>query len=192
MGRPKALLTLPPDGLTFLERLVRSLIEGGATDVLVVVRPDDRAVALEIERLAADGWAVRLVANPNADRGQLSSVVSGVNAADHPGVRGVMIAPVDAPLVTPATVRHMLTLFAERPAAVVRANYRGRHGHPVIFSRSVFDSLRRADPTIGAKAVVHAHADELMDVELDDPGVTMDVDNPEDYARILDETDTSG
>ena len=192
MGRPKALLTLPPDGLTFIARLVRSMIEGGVTDVLIVVRPDDGAVAFEIERLAAEGWAVRLVANPSADRGQLSSVVSGVNAADHPGVRGVLLAPVDAPLVTSDTVRRMLTVFAERRAPVVRANYHGRHGHPVIFSRAVFDSLRRADPTIGAKAVVHAHASELLDVELDDPGVVMDVDNPEDYARILDETDTAG
>jgi molybdenum cofactor cytidylyltransferase len=186
------MLTLPPDGLTFVERLVRSLIEGGATDVLSVARPDDRDLAFEIERLAAAGWSVRLVVNPDADRGQLSSVVCGVNAADHPGVHGVMIAPVDAPLVTPETIRRMLAVFAARRAPVVRANYRGRHGHPVIFARQVFDSLRRADPSIGAKAVVHAHASDLIDVELDDPAVIMDVDNPEDYARMLDETDTSG
>ena len=192
MGRPKALLTLPPDGVTFLGRLVRSLIDGGVTDVLSVARPDDHDLGFEIDRLAAAGSPVRLVVNPAADRGQLSSVVCGINAADRPGVHGVMIAPVDAPLVTPDTVRRLLTAFAERRAPVVRATYRGRHGHPVIFSRHVFDSLRRADPAIGAKAVVHAHADDRMDVELDDPGVIMDVDNPEDYARILDDTDTSG
>jgi len=185
MGRPKALLTLPSDGATFVERLVRVMLAGGAADVLVVARPGDDGLDAEVQRLAGDGCAVRLVENAHADRGQLSSVVVGVNAADHPGVRGVIVTPVDSPLVGAATVREMLTVFDTRQPPVVRASYRGRHGHPVIFSRRVFDSLRHADPAIGAKAVVHAHAGELIDVEVDNPGVVMDADNPDDYARIL-------
>jgi molybdenum cofactor cytidylyltransferase len=187
MGRPKALLTLPSDGATFVGRLVRTMLAGGTADVLVVARPSDDGLAAEVRRLADDGCAVRLVENAHADRGQLSSVVVGVNAADHPGVRGVIVTPVDSPLVGAATVRQMLSVFNTRQAPVVRASYRGRHGHPVIFSRRVFDNLRHADPAISAKAVVHAHAGELIDVEVDDPGVVLDADNPDDYARILKE-----
>jgi molybdenum cofactor cytidylyltransferase len=185
MGRPKPLLLLPPDGATFIERLTRSLLLGGVADVLVVVRPDDRALADEIERLASSGCAVRTVENADADRGQLSSVVVGLNAADRPGVHGVALTPVDAPLIRPATVRALLDVFASGPVPLVRATYRGRHGHPVIFSRMVFDALRRADPAIGARAVVHAHAADLIDVEVDDPAVVLDVDNPDDYARMM-------
>ena len=185
MGRPKSLLTLPPDGTTFVARLTRSLILGGVADVLVVVRPDDLALAQEIERLAASGCAVRAVENADADRGQLSSVVVGLNAADRPGVHGIALTPVDAPLVRSDTVRSLLDVFASRHPPIVRATYRGRHGHPVIFSRAVFDSLRHADPAIGAKAVVRAHAQDTIDVDVDDPGVVLDVDSPEDYAKLL-------
>lgn len=185
MGRSKSLLTLPPDHATFVERLTRSLILGGAADVIVVLRPDDEALAREIERLAATGCAARAVENAGADRGQLSSVVAGLNAADRPGVHGIVLAPVDAPLIRSGTVRTLLDVFASRHAPVVRATYRGRHGHPVIFSRAVFDALRHADPAIGARAVVRAHAHDLIDVDVDDPGVVLDVDNPEDYARLL-------
>jgi molybdenum cofactor cytidylyltransferase len=58
----------------------------------------------------------------------------------------------------------------------------GRHGHPVIFKRPVFQALRTADPEVGAKAILRAHA--MDDVEVDDPGVLRDVDTPEDFARL--------
>ena len=59
-------------------------------DVLVVARPEDTALRAEVESL---GTEVRLVINADADRGQLSSVIAGLNAADHPGVHGVLDDP---------------------------------------------------------------------------------------------------
>jgi molybdenum cofactor cytidylyltransferase len=55
----------------------------------------------------------------------------------------------------------------------------------VIFGRRVFDELRRADPSVGAKAVVRAHADQIVNVDVDDEMVLRDVDTPEDYQRAF-------
>jgi CTP:molybdopterin cytidylyltransferase MocA len=54
----------------------------------------------------------------------------------------------------------------------------------VLFARRVFDDLRRADPAIGAKAVVRARAAEVCDVPVDDEGACRDIDTPEDFARL--------
>jgi len=182
MGRPKALLPAGSGGPSFVHRLSSALLEGGVADVIVVGRADDSALRLEVERL---GTGVRYVVNPRADEGQLSSVLAGLNAADRPGVHGVLVAPVDAPLVQPATVRALLTAFAARHAPIVRATYRGRHGHPVVFGRVVFDALRHADPSLGAKSVVRSHAADAVDVEVDDPAVVHDIDRPDDYVRVF-------
>ena len=146
MGQPKALLPTDPGGPSFVRRLAATLLEGGVIDVLVVGRADDDALRAEVESLEP---AVRWVVNAHAESGQLSSVIAGLNAADRPGVHGLLVTPVDAPLVLPGTVRALLTAFESRHAPVVRATYRGRHGHPVVFGRKVFDELRRADPAIG-------------------------------------------
>jgi CTP:molybdopterin cytidylyltransferase MocA len=183
MGEPKALLPTNPGGPTFVRRIATSLLEGGVIDALVVGRPDDEALRAEVEAIGA---AVRFVANEHADSGQLSSVIAGLNAADRPGVNAILVTPVDAPFVRPGTVRALLEAFASGRAMLVRATYRGRHGHPVIFGRAVFDELRRSDPSMGAKAVVRAHPHELLDFEVDDPGVLDDIDLPEDYTRALD------
>lgn len=185
MGRPKALLAAGSGDDTFVSRLSRALLDGGAADVLVVGRPDDEALAAELQRVAEAGRAVRLVLNHHAERGQLSSVVAGLNAADRPGVTGILITPVDAPLIRPATVGALLAAFATRRDAIVRARFGGRHGHPVIFARKYFDELRRADPGVGAKAVVHAHADAVLDIDTNDPAVVDDIDGPDDYARLI-------
>jgi molybdenum cofactor cytidylyltransferase len=181
MGRPKALLLTRPDGPTFVAQLADTLLQGGAPDVLVVGRADDADLGREVEAL---GPAVRLVANKNPDQGQLSSLIAGLNAADRPGVTGVLVTPVDAPLIKRSTVAALLSRFSSSRAPVVRATYRGRHGHPVIFGRGVFDALRRADPSQGAKAVVRAHSTTRIDLDTDDPAVVHDIDAPDDYARI--------
>ena len=55
----------------------------------------------------------------------------------------------------------------------------------MIFDRSVFDELRSADPSVGAKAVFAAHRDRVLDVEVEDAGAFEDIDTPEDYQRVL-------
>jgi molybdenum cofactor cytidylyltransferase len=182
MGQPKALLPIRPGGPSFVRYLAAALLEGGVVDVLVVGRADDADLRAEVESV---GTGVRLVINAHAEAGQLSSVIAGLNAADRPGIHGMLVTPVDVPLVLPGTVRALLTAFASRRAPVVRATYLGRHGHPVIFGREVFEALRHADPAIGAKAVTQAHAHALVDLEVDDPGVLHDIDGPDDYARVF-------
>jgi len=180
MGRSKALLPCGDSGLTFVASVILALSEGGVADTLVVGRPEDDALRSEVETRGA-----RFVENLRPEDGQLSSLLAGLNVADRPGVRGVLVTPVDLPLVSGQTVAALLRAFNASAAPVARAVHRGRHGHPVIFSRKVFDELRRADPSIGAKAVVNAHAAEVLNVEVDEPAVLMDVDTPEDYTRAF-------
>jgi CTP:molybdopterin cytidylyltransferase MocA len=181
MGRSKALLPFGDGGDTFVRRLAVVLCEGGVEEALVVGRPEDELLRAEVEALDV---RARYVENPKADEGQLSSVLAGLAAADRPGVRAILVTPVDAPLIVPATVAALLAAFRSSVAPVVRAVHLGRHGHPVIFSREVFEDLRHADPELGARAVLRAHAARVVDVEVADPGVLGDVDTPGEYDAL--------
>jgi CTP:molybdopterin cytidylyltransferase MocA len=186
MGRPKALLPTAAPGETFLSRLVASLIEGGLDDLVLVVgrlaEPDEAELARSVAALPP---VVRAVENPDPTRGQLSSLQTGLAVVDHPGVRGMLVALIDVPLVSPSTVRALLEAYRATGAPVVRPAREGRHGHPVIFDRALFDALRRADPATGARAVVRAHAGRAVEVPVEDAGAFLDVDTPEDYARVF-------
>jgi molybdenum cofactor cytidylyltransferase len=181
MGRSKPLLRCP-DGRTFVHRVGAALRDGGIALSVVVGRAGDEQLRAEV---ASMGLAVRFVDNPDADAGQLSSLLCGLRAVDGPGVSGVLVSPVDAPLVAADTVATLLTVFGATGAPIIRAVNHGRHGHPVLFSRAMFEELRGADPAVGAKAVLRAHDSTIVNVDVDDPGVLDDVDTPDDYRTIL-------
>jgi CTP:molybdopterin cytidylyltransferase MocA len=182
MGRPKALLPCAPEGETFAAHVIRTLRAGGVFDVLVVGRPDDEPLRVEIGRVSP---SVSYVANPLFERGQLSSLVAGLDRAQALGADAVIVMPVDIPRVLPGTVAVLVAASSGSDAPIARVTHAGRHGHPVIFFESVFDDLRRADPQAGAKAVLQARAAQILNVEVDDPGVLQDVDEPEDYVRLF-------
>jgi CTP:molybdopterin cytidylyltransferase MocA len=178
MGRPKALLET--EGRTFVRRILETLRDGGVTDAVVVVRPEAIDVRSEIAAVRFG----RTVDNPDPDRGQLSSLLTGLDAVDRPGVSAVLVTLVDVPLVKPSSIAVLLARAASARAPILRVAHDGRHGHPVIFTRQVFAALRAADPATGAKAVMRAF--EVENVEVGDAGVLRDVDTPGDYERLAD------
>jgi molybdenum cofactor cytidylyltransferase len=182
MGRPKLLLPIGSAGDTFASRIIDTLWRGGVEEVLIVVRPDVELGAA----LARSPRPVRVVVNPSPDRGQLSSLLAGLAVIDRPGVEAALVTLVDLPLVTPGTVEAVLDAYRRTHAPIVRPVNAGRHGHPVLFDRRLFDELRRADPAAGAKPIVHAHAPEIVEVTVEDEGAFTDVDTPADYESLID------
>ncbi len=180
VGRPKALLPVSRDGETFLARLLRTFSEAGSDDLIVVVGAFAQPICEAIGRLPV---LARVVENRAYERGQLSSLVAGLDVVDRPGVNAVMVMPVDMPLVNVATVRAVVEAYHRQPHAVVRPASGGRHGHPVLFDRELFDELRTADVSVGARAVIAAHRARVLDVPVDDPGAFQDIDTPADYER---------
>jgi molybdenum cofactor cytidylyltransferase len=180
MGRPKATLALE-GGDTFLSRIVRSFREAKVDDVVVVLGHEAEAIA---RSLADQGQMARLVINQRYESGQLSSLLAGLAAIDRPGVTGMLLTLVDVPLVSPATIGAILERYRATKAPVVRPVQGGRHGHPVLIDRALFGALRAADPIAGAKAIVRAHVSAAGEVEIADEGAFLDIDTPEEYARI--------
>ena len=131
------------------------------------------------------GATARFVTNPDYEHGQLSSLLRGLNAVDRPGVIAALVTLVDVPLVNADTVRAVLDRYHQTHAPIVRPVRGHEHGHPVLIDRSLFDEIRRADPSGGAKLVVRAHASARGDVQVDDDGAFRDIDTVDEYERVV-------
>ena len=184
MGRAKANVPLE-GGETFLSRIVRTFCDAGVDDVVVVVGHEQDAI---VEVFLRTDLAARFVANPDYESGQLSSLLAGLRVVDRPGVVATLVTLVDVPLVTPVTVRAVVDRYLRTHAPIVRPVRGEEHGHPVLIDRSLFEAIRRADPSSGAKAVVRAHASTAGDVQVDDEGAFLDIDTAEDYQRLVGRT----
>jgi molybdenum cofactor cytidylyltransferase len=181
MGRPKALLPIGSAGQTFFDRVTGTLLDAGIEDVIVVVGADARAIRAG----ARPRSGVRIVDNLDYEHGQLTSLLTGLRAIDVSHATAALVTLIDVPLVSAATVRTLVAAQRERDAPIVRPVSSGRHGHPVIFGRALFEELYTADPSQGAKPVVRAHAADMIEVPIHDEGAFTDIDTPEDYERYI-------
>jgi CTP:molybdopterin cytidylyltransferase MocA len=180
MGRTKALLPLSARD-TFLTRVIRTLQAAGVEEVVVVVGHDWERV---IESVTDRGLQPRFVVNTAYASGQLSSVMAGLRAVDRPEVAAALLTLVDVPLVSVETVQAVVRRYRETGAAIVRPTRGAEHGHPVLVDRALFAALRAADPARGIKPVIRAHATALGSVDVADDAAYLDIDTPEEYARV--------
>lgn len=133
-GGPKA-LARDPGGTPWMAQAVRALEDGGCTDVLVVLGAEaDRAVGLlpsSARVVVAHDWA-----------GGLSrSLAAALDAAA--GADAVLVVPVDTPGLPAAAVQRIRDAAGSAPrAALVRAVYDDRPGHPVLLGAEHWPSLR--------------------------------------------------
>jgi molybdenum cofactor cytidylyltransferase len=183
MGVPKALLSAP-DGRPFVAYIVRKWHAAGLTHIVVVTGRAHDAIAAALDRDAPVPHPL-IAQNTDPSRGQLSSLIVGLDAIATNSTEGVLMTLVDVPLASRETVAAVIEAWRRTRAPIVRPAIGDRHGHPVLFDRSVLEELRRAPATAGAKAVVRAHEDRIVNIEVSDEGCVVDIDTPSDYERYL-------
>jgi CTP:molybdopterin cytidylyltransferase MocA len=176
-GRPKPLL--PIGDATFLGAILDTIAASRIEEVRVVLGH----AAEEVK--AALGLSEEIfTVNLGYDAGMLSSVRAGIHALPA-GLAGFFLWPVDHPLVRPATIDVLADAYERRGNPIVLPVYREARGHPVLFAASLAPELIASPDGVGARQVVHAHADKVLSVPVDDPGVVTDIDTPEAYREAF-------
>lgn len=106
------------------------------------------------------------------------SISAGVSA--RPNASGWLVLPGDMPMVRPATLQAVARELARH--AVAYAQYKGRRGHPVGFSAELYSELASLRGDEGARRLIARYP--AFGLELDDPGVLVDVDTLADLASV--------
>lgn len=188
MGRDKALLPWPPQpgsaplpaGQTLLSAAIDAL--GNFCDLVIVVAGNNQS-ALRSVVYARGGFLVR---NPAPERGQFSSLHTGLEEVLNQGRDAAMITLVDRPPPQLSTLEKLRNAFdgrAHRTWAII-PEYKGKHGHPIVIGREMITQFLRAPATASAREIEHANQTNVAYLAVDDPLVTMNVDTPQDYASL--------
>ncbi|MCZ6776566.1 MAG: nucleotidyltransferase family protein [Ignavibacteria bacterium] len=177
MGTPKALLRI--GGKSFIRHIVDVLNSSEVEKVVVVLG----ANAEEIKRELA-GLDVTVVINQDYSAGQLSSLVKGIETVEPFSPDGILLHPVDNPMVSAEVFDALVGKFYETSCLIALPTFKGKRGHPVLFSAKLFGELKKAPPDMGARSVVWSHAAEVVEVETKDEGIICDIDTREDYENL--------
>lgn len=171
MGRPKALL--PYRGGTFVSILAEKLSETCAPLCVVFgYQAHDLMASAPSSAIAVE--------NTNYRYGMLTSLQAGLRALPELPER-ILFTLVDHPSVEIVTIRTLL----QSNGALVIPRYAGKRGHPVIVSREIAREILAEPVASKLNRVIDRHAAEIHYLDVNDPGVRDDIDNPQLYEELL-------
>jgi molybdenum cofactor cytidylyltransferase len=178
MGVPKALV--PYGGKTFVEHLLEVTRHPrvGVTRIVVGAHADEIRARLSEH-------ATKIVVNEDWEKGQLSSIQAAIRSLPANETSGLILCPVDHPIISVALVAQLIERFDSGGKSIVLPTFGGKRGHPLIFRSSLYGELLAASPEVGARQVVWAHADDLGEIETGEEGVLLNINDPATLERAL-------
>ena len=162
-------------GLGVAALSARNLV-AGAGRTLAVIRPGEQALRAA---LVAEGCEV--IESERAARGIGASLAAAVDFASD--ASGWVVALGDMPFIRPETIRAVYAALEAGAmiAAPLNAVMGERWGHPVGFVAALRAELVALDGDEGARSVIARHRHAMVPVPVDDPGIFMDIDTPQDF-----------
>lgn len=151
------------DGVPLVAHVAAGLRATRAGAPIVVTGHGADAVRRAVEAVAPQA---RFVHNADFAEGMSTSLKAGL-AALAPSVEAVAICLADMPEIDGAIVDRLFAVWeaAEAPCVVV-ATHDGRRGNPVILPACFFAEIAAVTGDVGARGVVAAHADRVVEVEI--------------------------
>lgn len=177
MGSPKALLQIK--GKTFLQHIVDVIRRAGLENISVVLGHDAENIRSKFPELA-----VQFITNKNYQKGQLSSIQTAIKNISEE-VDAILVCPIDRPMVSSGLIQKLISEFIKTKSPIIIPIYDAKRGHPIIFSSSLFPELMRAPIDVGARAVVWAHHNEVVEVPTNEEGILINIDTPELYEKYI-------
>lgn len=177
LGRPKQLVSFL--GRPLVRRVAEAALVIHGTPVVVVV-----GAAAAATSAALVGLPLIVAKNADWNRGMGGSVVVGMKAllSARPTLGAAILLVCDQPFLTAATIDCLVAAYRRSGAGIVASGYAGALGVPALFDHSLFGELLALPAQRGAKAIIDARRDRVVEVPFHDGAV--DIDTPEDLAAL--------
>ena len=179
MGRAKQLL--PLGGNTVLAQTLKNVRAARIDEMVLVLGASAAAIRQQLPQSLLEGF--KLVVNQDYGQGMATSLHAGLSALDSRSDAALIVLG-DQPFIRPQTLNQIVTGYCRARASIVIPSYHGERGNPVLLDRSVFSEVMALEGDIGCRAIFGNHLGDLLKVEVEDPGVLLDIDDQGDYDRL--------
>mgnify|MGYP006301433061 CR=1 FL=1 len=176
-GRPKVLQTFL--GEPFVTRIITNLREAGVRNVSLVM---GYKAGEYIRQLPQSGFPY-IVINSNYEKGQFSSLQVGLESVNE-NADGVIMTLVDCPHLPLKVYKDLVDAACAHPDKVIIPTYQSKGGHPIFLPGILFDEILGSDPDENLRDLLTRHPGLIYRHPVKEPGITMDIDTPEDLVRL--------
>jgi molybdenum cofactor cytidylyltransferase len=179
MGGAKQLLGLGES--TVLGQTIENVRRSAVDEIVLVLGASAEAIRRQLPSALLEG--LKVVLNPAYEQGMASSLRAGLSALD-PKVEAALIVLADQPFVRPETLNHLANQHHRTKAQIVIPTYQGVRGNPVLLDHAIFPEVMALQGDVGCRAIFGRHKEETVNLEVEDEGILLDIDNQADYERL--------
>jgi molybdenum cofactor cytidylyltransferase len=178
MGQNKLFLSL--NGKALIDNILDAVAAAGIDEQVIVLGHKPEPV---IEAIKPRLRTLKIAVNEDYEQGMTSSFQKGLEALPH--VDAAFLVLGDEPIFDPNILKLMVQQMenSQGKALIVSPIHKGKKGHPLLFHRQLFAEILNLKNPQTIRDIVHRYADRLLTIEAPQWTI-MDIDTPEDYARI--------
>jgi molybdenum cofactor cytidylyltransferase len=176
MGSTKQLL--PFENTTILGRVIATAKASMLDDIVLVLgfQADSIRAALDLD-------GIRVVENPDWEKGQSFSLAAGLSTLSG-RTGGVLFLLGDQPLVSVHTINQLVSVFQTTDHWILVPRFKGKRGNPVLVASPLFSRLICPAGDAGARILFQEYGTRTQSVAVADAGILKDVDTPADYRNL--------
>ena len=177
MGQSK--LLMPLGNKSIIEMTVDNYLTSDVIDVIIIVGNETDEIVSRI-----DSKGVKIRTNRDYYGGMGTSISAGMHSLDK-DYDGVMIALGDQPFVDHLTINLLVEAFSVCTEGVVVPLFRGRRGHPIVFSKKYEDDLKALKGDVGGRQILESYPEDILEVTVDCEGTVIDIDTLDGYQSAV-------
>jgi molybdenum cofactor cytidylyltransferase len=179
MGKAKQLL--PLGDRTVLEQTIANVRGAEVNEIVLVLGASAEIIRRQLPLSLLK--RLKVVVNQAHGEGMSSSLRAGISALDEKTEAALIILG-DQPFIRPQTMDQVISAYRRNQAQIVIPSFQGSRGNPVLLDRSVFSEVMALEGDTGCRAIFGNHLGGITKVEVEDEGVLLDIDDPDDYDRV--------
>lgn len=163
-------------GITILKRIVIAMRQAGIFPIVIIAGVDSDQVRAEMSSYGVVFLEMESAVSPT----MMDSLELGLSYLTDKCDR-IMVTPVNVPMVSPQTLITMMQIEGK----IIKPTFHGRGGHPILLSADVAQEIRKREWKEGFKEVLKVYRECTRLIEVDDPGILMNVRNEKEMRDYL-------
>jgi len=170
-------LTKELQGIPLIKLSVKNILASSINELIIVLGHQKEI----IEKLIDKSEKIKFVFNKDFESGMASSIKTGLNSLSEK-TEAFFICLGDMPMVNHDIYNQLIK--SKDNKEIIVPTYKGQQGNPVLFDKSMKETVMNITGDVGAKKILELNKDKILNLEFNDQNISKGFNTPSDFNSL--------
>ena len=170
-------LTKEIQGVPLIKHSVKNILASSTNELIIVLGYQKEIV----EKLIDKNEKIKFVFNKDFESGMASSVKAGLNHLSK-NTEAFFICLGDMPMVGHDIYNQLIKSKGNKE--IIVPTYKGQQGNPVLFDKSMKETVMNITGDVGAKKILELNKDKILNLEINNQSIVKGFNTQDDFSSL--------